>query len=275
MVELPDQPGYKLREDGQVWNPVRGHFMTPFLQQKGMGNPFRILEIERGGVRKRYRVHILLEQLLGIPYERYVQPTVERAPKPGRTMQLRPVRSGWQLHLLALVKKGVKFSDDVGKDLQPLVQDLFKWYPRTLRNIPAVIDAATLIGLGQLYAETIALCKEHEKKVLRASGQFYYDNPRIKSLNHARGRSGYLPGGFELTQEDILLPQNCPIMGVPLEYRYGEATKYSPSLDRIDPQKGYVVGNIQVISMLANQMKSNANPDQLRVFAENVLKLHG
>ena len=43
--------------------------------------------------------------------------------------------------------------------------------------------------------------------------------------------------------------------------------KYSPSLDRIDPNKGYVKGNVQVISRLANIMKSNASPEELRAFA--------
>jgi len=42
----------------------------------------------------------------------------------------------------------------------------------------------------------------------------------------------------------------------------------SPTLDRIDPNKGYVKGNIQVLSHLANMMKSNATAEELHLFAD-------
>ena len=38
---------------------------------------------------------------------------------------------------------------------------------------------------------------------------------------------------------------------------------YSPSIDRIIPELGYVKGNVQIICMLANRIKSNATPDQV------------
>ena len=44
------------------------------------------------------------------------------------------------------------------------------------------------------------------------------------------------------------------------------------SLDRKDPTKGYIKGNIEVISHLANIMKNNANPMLLVSFAQEVLK---
>jgi hypothetical protein len=44
------------------------------------------------------------------------------------------------------------------------------------------------------------------------------------------------------------------------------------SIIDFDPKKGYVRGNIQVISMLANCMKRNATPSQLKQFARWVLK---
>lgn len=81
---------------------------------------------------------------------------------------------------------------------------------------------------------------------------------------------------FDITPEDIIIPDYCPILGMKLEVGEGAGGKStSPSLDRIDNTKGYVKGNVQVISNLANSMKSTATPEQLRKFAEWVLKNYG
>ena len=59
------------------------------------------------------------------------------------------------------------------------------------------------------------------------------------------------------------VPKYCPILGIPLKVgkekgSNGGGTDNSPSLDRINNNKGYTIDNIQIISRKANQMKSNA-----------------
>lgn len=81
---------------------------------------------------------------------------------------------------------------------------------------------------------------------------------------------------FDLTYEDIELPEYCPLLGIKLTYfDESNGNDYShASLDRIDNSKGYIKGNVWVISKLANAMKNCATFDQLNVFCENISKLN-
>lgn len=69
---------------------------------------------------------------------------------------------------------------------------------------------------------------------------------------------------FEIEVGDIIIPPCCPVLGIPLKRGTSPGGKdASPSLDCIVPSKGYVRGNIAVISNRANRIKSNATPDEL------------
>ena len=73
---------------------------------------------------------------------------------------------------------------------------------------------------------------------------------------------------FNITYKDLEIPYCCPVLQFELSKQGVKVGPNSPSLDRIDPTKGYVKGNVQVISHLANTMKSNATPEQLLNFAD-------
>ena len=75
---------------------------------------------------------------------------------------------------------------------------------------------------------------------------------------------------FNLTIEDVTYTDICPLLNIPLNWEGGPRTKNTPSLDRIIPEKGYVKGNIRIISNLANMMKSYASNEELRTFAKNI-----
>lgn len=74
--------------------------------------------------------------------------------------------------------------------------------------------------------------------------------------------------------EGLDMPAVCPVLGIPLFKGTGGPTMNSPSIDRKVPSMGYVKGNIQIISQLANGMKQNATPEQLLAFAEWVQKTY-
>ena len=93
-------------------------------------------------------------------------------------------------------------------------------------------------------------------------------------LSSARNRAKKRNITFDLTVDDIQIPTHCPILGIPLTRNFGQhgGSFSSASLDRIVPDKGYVKGNVRVVSLLANNMKSNATPEQLLLFAEWIRK---
>lgn len=65
---------------------------------------------------------------------------------------------------------------------------------------------------------------------------------------------------FDITADDIKIPEFCPILGIKLIVgKVQGPDDFSPSLDRIIPEKGYVKNNIEIISMRANRMKTNAS----------------
>lgn len=101
------------------------------------------------------------------------------------------------------------------------------------------------------------------------------NNPEKWLLKQARKRAADKNLAFDLTLEDIVIPQRCPIMDVPLQYIPHQYSDYSPSIDRKDSSKGYTKNNIWIISTIANRMKWNATKEQLLTFCRGVLSLEG
>jgi hypothetical protein len=68
---------------------------------------------------------------------------------------------------------------------------------------------------------------------------------------------------------------HCPLLGVELSYSKYEGT-HAPSnyasLDKIDPSKGYVEGNVQILSFRANTLKGHASLEELKIIVDNWTK---
>lgn len=73
---------------------------------------------------------------------------------------------------------------------------------------------------------------------------------------------------FNITIDDIVIPEYCPILLQPIVQGNKDNYKFSPSVDRIDNTKGYIKGNIQIISMKANTIKNSATIEELQLFAK-------
>lgn len=81
-----------------------------------------------------------------------------------------------------------------------------------------------------------------------------------------RARRNNIP--FDITPEDIIIPEYCPVLGIKLESQVGKRSDASPSLDKIIPSLGYIVDNIEVISWRANCLKRDATFEELKLLSD-------
>jgi hypothetical protein len=146
------------------------------------------------------------------------------------------------------------------------IYELLLFYPNLLKQIK-LINLDVLNQVYFKYGETIDIMKNCRKGRLMS-------NPRGKICSNASSNAKKNNCLFSIVSEDIILVKNCPILGIPLEYNNNKMSDNSPSIDKINPRLGYVVGNIQIISMLANKMKSSATPEQLVIFSKKMLDLY-
>lgn len=81
-------------------------------------------------------------------------------------------------------------------------------------------------------------------------------------LRGAAARAKRAGVDFAISEEDIVIPLRCPVFHLTL--RHGrDNLDTSPTLDRIVPSRGYVRGNIVVISGRANRIKNDATLEEL------------
>jgi hypothetical protein len=98
-------------------------------------------------------------------------------------------------------------------------------------------------------------------------------DPIKRCIWSARYRAKKYGIPFDITYADLIMPEVCPYLQIPLVRVKNRIGGTSPTLDRIVPELGYVKGNVQIISDKANRMKNNASPEELILFAQNVLKM--
>ncbi len=95
-------------------------------------------------------------------------------------------------------------------------------------------------------------------------------NPELEIYRVAKKRAINKGLNFNLDIEDIKIPKMCPILKVKFNmfvYKQGGDFKLKdcrPSIDRIDNTKGYVKGNIAIISYRANRIKSDSTYKELK-----------
>lgn len=96
-----------------------------------------------------------------------------------------------------------------------------------------------------------------------------------KYLNNARTRAIRDKLDFNLTQEylESIATDECPIFKIKFEWGIsgmgkGKHRDNTPTLDRIIPEKGYVVGNVAFLSHRANRIKDEGSMQEHYAIAD-------
>ncbi len=110
---------------------------------------------------------------------------------------------------------------------------------------------------------------EYDRRGRANQARYRLRHPARTMLAAAKARAAKKGIEFSITVADITVPEVCPYLGLELVSHAGtgQGQADSPSLDRINPERGYVPGNVEVISLRANTLKGDATADELTMIA--------
>lgn len=112
------------------------------------------------------------------------------------------------------------------------------------------------------------VCKECRKPLSTAT--WNKTSEEYKIWHRAKSRATKKGLEFNLEISDIIIPEVCPVFGIPFDKT---SKDYTYSIDRIDPNKGYVKGNVAIISNKANRIKSDASLEEILQVVDYVKRL--
>jgi predicted DNA-binding protein YlxM (UPF0122 family) len=72
---------------------------------------------------------------------------------------------------------------------------------------------------------------------------------------------------FSIPFGKLTWPKYCPVLGIELNYFAEKTEEASPSFDKVDPSKGYIEGNVAIISWRANRIKNDGSAEEHRKIA--------
>jgi hypothetical protein len=127
------------------------------------------------------------------------------------------------------------------------------------------LNKFSLIEKWNPNSDTKNTCKKCSAKLNeknRRDRDWKVDAARLLYSN-IKSRCKRLGREFSIEIEDIIIPEKCPVFGFELKRENRETWMCAPSVDRIDSSKGYIKGNVTVVSRRANILKRDATIGEL------------
>ena len=119
--------------------------------------------------------------------------------------------------------------------------------------------------------------QENKEKISEQAKQYRLENKEKWMCNTSKVRAKQKNLPFNLSTEYLkeIWPEDnkCPALGITMKKGDFCVTDHSPTLDRIIPKLGYIKGNVQVVSALANRIMSDATVNQVMAVAKHYEKI--
>lgn len=111
--------------------------------------------------------------------------------------------------------------------------------------------------------------RDRDRELTKAN---YRKNILRYLVKAARNRAKKRNIPFDITTEDLVLPEKCPLLNIELKMNEGRMKYNSYSIDKIDNSLGYIKGNVWIISTKANLLKGNSTIEELELLVINLKK---
>lgn len=111
------------------------------------------------------------------------------------------------------------------------------------------------------------------KDLVRERGTAWFKANRLKvAINGIRSRSGLkgLQFNLDIAWAESTYTGFCSITGVAFKHGEGRPSSYSPSVDRIDPSKGYLKENCRWVLFCVNAFKGRMTDDEMFTISERI-----
>lgn len=105
---------------------------------------------------------------------------------------------------------------------------------------------------------------------------------KLRKLVHdsrSRAKKAGIDHNLDLNYLLEILPECCPYLGAQFHWEanfncgHRKPHPFSPSIDRIDSSKGYVKGNVAIVSHRANAIKNDASEVELIAMGRRIAQL--
>lgn len=127
------------------------------------------------------------------------------------------------------------------------------------------LNKFSLIEKWNPNSDTKNTCKKCSIKIRQTEklNRDWKDDAARLLYKNIKSRCKRIGREFSIELEDIIIPEKCPVFGFDLKREDRKTWMCAPSVDRIDSSKGYIKGNVTVVSRRANILKKDATLEEL------------